>query len=87
MSNNIEKHLRQTIKTLQEENKRLKQDLHDCEFDHQHWEACEEDMDELRAENHRLKAAIMALIGAETTWSIEVDKGNKYTSIDNENEK
>ena len=70
MSNDIEKHLRQTIKTLQEENKQLKQDL----------------ADELRAENLRLKAAIMALIDAETTWSIEVDKGNKYTSIDNENE-
>lgn len=58
MSNNIEKHLRQTIKTLQEENKQLKQDL----------------ADELRAENLRLKAAIMALIDGKMTWSIEVQE-------------
>lgn len=61
MSNDIEKHLRQTIKTLQEENKQLKQDL----------------ADELRAENLRLKAAIMALIDGKMAWSIEVQETNK----------
>ena len=61
MGNNIEKHLRQTIKTLQEENKQLKQDL----------------ADELRAENLRFKAAIMALIDGKMTWSIEVQETNK----------
>lgn len=34
---------------LKAECDQLKKELHDCEIDHQHWEACKSDMDDLRA--------------------------------------